>query len=56
MRCPGGSAHKGHREAARSLSRDEVERIVERFAVLNPYDAEAIPGSVLEIAKENFAP
>jgi hypothetical protein len=38
----------------KALSRSEVEAIVGRFAALNPYDPEAVPGSILKIEDENF--
>jgi hypothetical protein len=37
-----------------ALSWQQVERIVERFRSLNPYDREAIPGSILQIEKRNY--
>jgi hypothetical protein len=41
-------------ETVRALSFDDVDRIVEKFASLNPYDPEIVKGSILEIEKENF--
>jgi hypothetical protein len=53
--CPGGSESvSGGREAVRSLSWDQVDEIVERFAALNPYNRTVVPGSILKIEKENF--
>ena len=37
-----------------ALSWGTVDEIVARFAALNPYDQSIVPGSVLEIEKENF--
>jgi hypothetical protein len=39
-----------------ALSHAQVSEVVERFAPLNPYDQRQVPGSVLEIEKENFDP
>jgi hypothetical protein len=49
--CDGGS-YPG--PAIKALSRAEVELIVSRFVALNPYDREAVPGSILKIEDENF--
>lgn len=38
----------------RALSWADVDAIVERFDALKPYDADAVPGHVLEVEKENF--
>ncbi len=48
--CPGGE-HKlpDGREAIKALSWAQVDGIVEKFSSLNPYDSEAIPGSILEV-------
>lgn len=40
--------------AVRALSWAEVEATRERFASLNPYDREAIPGTILKLEGENF--
>jgi hypothetical protein len=40
--------------AIRALSWQVVDEIVERFAALNPYDPEVVPGSILKVEKENF--
>jgi transposase len=39
--------------AIKALSWDEVEALRQRFAALNPYDRSVVPGSILEIEKEN---
>jgi hypothetical protein len=53
--CPGGQ----HRtedgcDAVRALSWPQVDAIVQRFAVLNPYDRAAVPGSILKVEDENY--
>lgn len=55
--CPGGSERvKEGREAVKALSWDQVDQIKDRFAVLNPYDRTAVPGSVLKIESDNSDP
>jgi hypothetical protein len=39
-----------------ALSWEQVREISERFAQLNPYDRDAIPGSILKIENDNFDP
>jgi hypothetical protein len=53
--CPGGP-HRlpDGREGVKALSWSEVESVRQRFAALNPYDREIVPGSVLKLEKENF--
>jgi hypothetical protein len=53
--CPGG-VHKlpGGHEAIKALSWRNVRDIAHRFADLNPYDPEAVPGSILKIEDVNF--
>jgi len=53
--CP-GAPHRleDGTDAVRSLTRDEVIAIVERFSTLNPYDRIAVPGSVLKIETDNY--
>jgi hypothetical protein len=53
--CPGG-AHKRPRadQAVKALSWKEVRSIADRFSALNPYDPEAVPGSILKIEDVNF--
>ncbi len=53
--CPSGPERlPDGREAVRALSWAEVETIRERFATLNPYSRDAVPGSILKLEKENF--
>jgi len=40
-------------EAIKALSWDEVDSIVRRFEQLNPYDRDAVPGSILNIEDVN---
>jgi len=39
-----------------ALSWEQVREISQRFALLNPYDRGAIPGSILKIEEDNFDP
>jgi len=53
--CPGGSLRmQDGRAAIRALSWQEVRTISERFAALNPYERDAVPGSILKIEDDNF--
>ena len=53
--CPGGKERPGDgSEAIQALSSDQVDRIVERFTTLNPYDRKSVGGSILEVEEENF--
>jgi hypothetical protein len=54
--CPGGAQRLNGKAAIKALSWEEVETIRARFAALNPYDPDAIAGSVLKIEKENVDP
>lgn len=55
--CPGGPYRmKNGREAIRALTWAQVKEIVDLFARLNPYDLEAVPGSILKIEDDNFDP
>ncbi|HUY40479.1 MAG TPA: hypothetical protein VMV82_02815 [Candidatus Dormibacteraeota bacterium] len=55
--CPGGPYHaRNGCEAIKLLSWDQVREIVDRFARLNPYDRDAVPGSVLKIEDDNVDP
>jgi len=55
--CPGGPLRaEDGLEAIKALSRAQVASIVERFEALNPYDRDAIPGSILKIEADNFDP
>lgn len=46
----------GKRGVVEALSWQQVEEISTRFAALNPYDREAVPGSVLKIEDDNSDP
>ena len=46
--------HTGKRRTIPVLTWQQVEEIVRRFESLNPYDREAVPGSILEIEQVNF--
>jgi hypothetical protein len=53
--CPRGPERDEHgRECVHALSWSQVDRIVERFAALNPYDRTIVPGSILEVEAENY--
>lgn len=53
--CAGGTAQMPDgRPAIRALSWGDVEMMVRRFDALKPYNADAVPGHVLEVEKENF--
>ena len=55
LACPGGPHRLSDgREAVKALSWAEVEEIRQRFAALNPYDRDAVPGSILKAEDENF--
>jgi len=55
--CPGGTHRTlDGQPAVKALSWKQVEEISERFTTLNPYDAKAIPGSILKIEDENYDP
>ena len=55
--CAGGSQRTADgRAGVRALSWADVDAIADRFRTLNPYDRRAVPGSVLEIEKDNFDP
>jgi hypothetical protein len=47
---------KDGRAAIKAFSWKQVMEIAERFAALNPYDREAVPGSILKIEEDNFDP
>ena len=42
--------------AVKALSWEQARQISQRFAALNPYDREAVPGSVLKMEDDNFDP
>jgi hypothetical protein len=53
--CAGGSFHtKNGREAIRALSWEQVCTISDRFSSLNPYERDAVPGSILKIEDDNY--
>lgn len=53
--CPGGTwqATDGG-SAVKALSWDEVDRIRARFDELHPYNRDRVPGSILELEKQNY--
>ncbi|MGB3306362.1 MAG: hypothetical protein WBA63_09285 [Thermomicrobiales bacterium] len=51
--CPGGPKTYRRKPAIRALSWAQVEAIRQRFARLNPYDPDRIPGSVLKLEDVN---
>src|ERR1019366_4361848 len=53
--CHGGPYLFNGQPAIRALSWEQTDHIVEQFENLNPYNLDTIPGSVLEIEKENFS-
>ena len=53
--CPGGSRRFSNgRDAVRALSWQQVKKISERFSDLNPYERNAVPGSILKIEDDNY--
>jgi hypothetical protein len=55
--CPGGPYRTSDGgEAIKALTWKQVEQIVQQFANLNPYERDAIPGSILKIEDDNFDP
>jgi hypothetical protein len=52
----GGTVSVGDGQNATALSWEQVRQITERLAALNPYNREAIPGSVLKREDDNFDP
>jgi hypothetical protein len=56
IECEGGTYRKGAKPAIKALSWAEVAAIAKSFEALNPYDPDAIPGSVLKIEEDNFDP
>lgn len=44
------------RDAVMAVSWKQVEKLSDRFALLNPYNRNAIPGSILKIEDDNFDP
>lgn len=52
--CPGGPERTADAtEAIRALPWATVDAIAEKFAALNPYDPQAVPGSILQLEAEN---
>jgi DNA polymerase III epsilon subunit-like protein len=57
VECPGGAFRtKDERPAIQALRWEQVAEISQRFAALNPYDREAVSGSILKIEDDNFDP
>ncbi|MGB6358377.1 MAG: hypothetical protein WBF30_06300 [Candidatus Acidiferrales bacterium] len=55
--CPGGSLKTNNdRKVVRALSWKHVQQIADRFAALNPYANDAVPGSVLKLEEDNCDP
>jgi hypothetical protein len=55
--CQGGPYRlENGTSAIKALSRVQVLEISKRFEKLNPYDREAIPGSILKVEEDNFDP
>lgn len=55
--CPGGPYRNGDgQEAVNALSWTQVRDIVGMFGVLNPFDRDVVPGSILKIEQDNFDP
>lgn len=57
--CPGGTEgyprpKEGAQEAIRAITWAGVRRVASDFAALNPYDPEAVPGSILKLELDNF--
>jgi hypothetical protein len=55
--CPGGPIKlRNGKKAVRSIAWAQMREVVTRFEALNPYDREAVPGSILKIEEDNFDP
>jgi hypothetical protein len=55
--CPGGPLKlRNGSKAIKAITWTEVEEIAKRFESLNPYDRDAVPGSILKIEDDNFDP
>jgi hypothetical protein len=53
--CPSGPRRAPNGTAAiNALSWKEVEQIAKKFEALNPYNREAVPGSILKIENDNY--
>ena len=51
--CEGGDHRTPTGTAVRALPWRRVDQIVKRFAALNPYARDAVPGSILKIEDDN---
>jgi len=51
-----GSTIPCERDSVRALSWKQVDELSDRFSALNPYDRNAVPGSILKIEEDNFDP
>jgi hypothetical protein len=55
IECPGGPWRTDDGSpAVKALTWRQVQAIVDRFGALNPYDRDAVAGSILEIEAENY--
>jgi hypothetical protein len=55
--CPGGQHQTSEGQPGiRALSWNQVDQIAWRFGALNPYQREAVPGSILKIEDDNRNP
>jgi len=55
--CPGGTFKmRNGAKAVKALTWEQVRDIAKRFEALNPYDRDAVPGSILKIEDDNFDP
>jgi hypothetical protein len=54
--CPGGSLMHNGQESVLALSWEQVHAISRKFGALNPYNREAVPGSILKIEDDNYDP
>lgn len=55
--CPGGNRRTDDGQAGiKALSWKQVNQIVTKFERLNPYDRDAVPGSILKVEADNFDP
>jgi hypothetical protein len=54
VHCLEGPHTDRRHEPLQALSYAEVDRIIDRFATLNPYNSELVGGSILELEEWNF--
>lgn len=55
--CPGGTLRTSDNcQAVKALSWDQIDGIKRKFAALNPYEKDAVPGSILKIEEDNYDP